>query len=104
MLRLFARSAPAHARAVSSTAALLRESGTVKWFNVSKGFGFILPDTAPDDQSDVFVHYSDIVGGKFFNALFFCASDPVVRARSCSCVAPAAPPRDPIRSHRDLSI
>lgn len=65
MLRLFARAAPAHARAVSSTAALLRETGTVKWFNNAKGFGFILPDTASDDQSDIFVHFSDIVGGKF---------------------------------------
>ena len=28
--------------------------GTVKWFNESKGFGFI----TKDDGSDVFVHYS----------------------------------------------
>jgi CspA family cold shock protein len=30
--------------------------GTVKWFNDSKGFGFI----ATEDGGDVFVHYSDI--------------------------------------------
>lgn len=44
--------------AYRSTAADQRARGTVKWFNVSKGFGFIVKE----DGEEIFVHFRSIRG------------------------------------------
>ena len=38
-----------------------RQNGTVKWFNETKGYGFITPESGPD----LFVHFRAIEGNGF---------------------------------------
>jgi CspA family cold shock protein len=38
-----------------------RETGTVKWFNASKGYGFV----TRDEGGDIFVHYTAIQGSGY---------------------------------------
>ena len=40
----------------------MRTKGTVKWFNETKGFGFVVPE---DGSKDCFVHHSAIQGTGF---------------------------------------
>lgn len=42
------------------------QTGTVKWFNDSKGYGFISPD---DGGKDLFAHFREIQGGDGFRTL-----------------------------------
>jgi CspA family cold shock protein len=48
-------------RAFSDDASAARESGKVKWFDATKGYGFI----QRADGTDVFVHFSGIKGSGF---------------------------------------
>ena len=55
MIRIVRKCLPAERRGV-----LVMAVGTVKWFNESKGYGFI-----ESDGKDLFVHFSEIQGDGF---------------------------------------
>lgn len=57
------RSTRTHARGpVARTREDIMATGTVKWFNAEKGFGFIAPS---DGSGDVFAHYSEIASSGY---------------------------------------
>ena len=71
-----------------------QQTGIVKWFNESKGFGFIMPDGG---GKDVFAHVNDVrtEGGRAANRVEASAG-AVNDNRSTSCSSFTAGP--PIRS------
>jgi cold shock protein len=48
-------------RIIQAAGGVMRFTGKVKWFNESKGYGFI----QRDEGADVFVHYTNIIGKGF---------------------------------------
>ena len=64
-------------------------TGTVKWFNADKGFGFIAPD---DGSADVFAHYSAI------NSNGYRSLDEAQRVEFEVTEGPKGPQADKVRA------
>jgi len=78
-----------------------RENGTVKWFNRSKGYGFIERENGPD----VFVHYSSIRGEGFRNLnegdkVEFTVETNPKGPQASDVVTTEAAPQEPRSSYR----
>ena len=59
-------------------------TGLVKWFDSTKGYGFVIPDAASGIPGDIFVHQSNIVSATGFRTLedglrvsFECRKDKI---------------------------
>lgn len=48
----------------------LETLGTVKWFNATRGYGFIVADDSVNQEANIFVHYSAIDSEDHYKRLY----------------------------------